>query len=307
MNVFDKVLRSVGLRRRHDLGDAAAFGVALGLGAGLMYTLDPAGGARRRASAIDRAVGLAQRTGALLDERTRDLAPIGERLDLTRASGSPAARLLMGALGVGLVGYAIRRRGPLGALLGVAGAALLLREISDRPARGALDAGAGRHVGTGRPVVAFRRTITVRAPIRDVFLSFIQFESFPRFMSHLRQVETIGDGRMRWTAVGPAGIPVSWDAELTQLVPNEVVAWRSLPGEAIESEGIVRLEEAPEGTRLHIGLSYTPPAGAVATLFGAEPEHVMDEDLARLKTLIEEGKTTVHADEVVLGDLQGAR
>ncbi|WP_437960486.1 SRPBCC family protein [Sorangium sp. So ce119] len=297
MNVFDRVLRSVGLRRRHDLGDTAVVAAALGLGAGLMYTLDPAGGARRRATAVDRAVGLAHRAGALLDERPRDLAPTGERLDLTRASGSPAARLLLGALGVGLVGYAIRRRGPLGALLGVAGAALLLREIGDRPARGALD------VGAPRPVVAFRKTITVRAPIRDVFLSFIQFESFPRFLSHLRRVETVGDGRMRWTAVGPAGIPVTWDAELTQLVPNEVVAWRSLPGEAIESEGIVRLEEDPEGTRLHIGLSYTPPAGAVAMLFGADPEHAMDEDLARLKTLIEEGKTTIHADEVALGDL----
>ncbi|KYF67633.1 SRPBCC family protein [Sorangium cellulosum] len=305
MNVFDKVLRSVGLRRRYELGDAAAVAAALGLGAGLMYTLDPDGGARRRASAVDKAVGLAHRTGALLDEPTRDLPPTGERPDLTRASGSPAARWLMGALGLGLVGYAIRRRGPLGVLLGVAGAALLLRETSDspgdRPARGALG------VGAARPVVVFRRTLTVRAPIRDVFLSFIQFESFPRFMSHLRQVETMGDGRMRWTAVGPAGMPVSWDAELTQLVPNEVVAWRSLPGEAIESEGIVRLAEAPEGTRLDIGLSYTPPAGAVATLFGPDPERAMDADLARLKTLIEEGKTTVHADEVILGELQGAR
>lgn len=301
MNVFDKVLRSMGLRRRHDLGDTAAVAAALGLGAGLMYTLDPEGGARRRASAVDKAVGLAHRTGALLDERTRDLAPTGERLDLAKASRSPTGRLLMGALGVGLVGYAIKRRGPLGALLGVAGAALLLREISDRPARGALD------VGAGRPIVDFRKTMTVRAPIRDVFLSFIQFESFPRFMSHLRQVETMGDGRMRWTAVDPAGIPVSWDAELTQLVPNEVVAWRSLPGEAIESEGIVRIEEDPEGTRVHIRLWYAPPAGSVATLFSADPEHAMDEDLARFRTLIEEGKTTVHADEVVLGDLQGAR
>ncbi|WP_437971190.1 hypothetical protein WMF04_18680 [Sorangium sp. So ce260] len=68
---------------------------------------------------------------------------------------------------------------------------------------------------------------------------------------------------MCWTAVGPAGIPVSWDAEMTQLVPNEVVAWRSLPGEAIENEGIVRFEECPEGTRLDIKMSYSPPAGAI--------------------------------------------
>ncbi|WP_437626852.1 SRPBCC family protein [Sorangium sp. So ce1151] len=403
MNVFDKVLRSMVPRRRYTLGDAAAVGAALGFGAGLMYTLDPDRGSRRRSIARDKAVSFAHRTGALLDESARDLrnrsrgvvaetgaifrqeaapdavlsdrvraklgrvvshphaidvevldgcvtlrgpvlaqevddllaavsgvdgvtrvsnaleahpsaegipslqgssARTGERLELTKASGSPAARTLMGALGAGLVGYALRRRGPLGLLLGVAGAAVLLRELGDRPTRHL----AG--VDAERRALAFQKTITVRAPVREVFLALIQFESFPRFMSHLRQVETLGDGRMRWTAADPAGIPVSWDAELTQLVPNEVVAWRSLPGQAIDNEGIVRLEECPEGTRLDVKMSYNPPAGALghaaATLFGADPEHAMAEDFARFKALIEQGKTTVHGEEVVSEDLQGA-
>ncbi|KYF96833.1 hypothetical protein BE17_06495 [Sorangium cellulosum] len=328
MNVFDKVLRSMLPRRRYTLGDAAAVGAALGFGAGLMYTLDPDRGSRRRSIARDKAVHLAHRTGALLDKSARDLrnvgnelevrssaegvpslqgssARAGERLDLTKASWSPAARTLMGAFGVGLVGYAIRRRGPLGVLLGVAGAAMLLRELGGGPTRRLVG------VDAGRRAVDFRKTITVRAPIREVFLACIQFESFPGFMSHLRQVETLGDGRMRWTAVGPAAIAVSWDAELTQLVPNEVVAWRSLPGQAIENEGIVRIEECPEGTRLDVRMSYSSPAGAlgdaVAALFGAEPERAMDEDLAGFKALIEEGAASAGGDVVVVGDLQGAR
>ncbi|WP_437931372.1 SRPBCC family protein [Sorangium sp. So ce291] len=405
MNVVDKVLRSMVPHRRYGLGDAAAVAAALGIGAGLMYTLDPDRGARRRSSARDKAVSLAHRTSAFLDKSARDLrnrsrgviadtgaiflqeavpdavladrvraklgravshphaidvevldgcvtlrGPVlaqevdgllaavsgvngvrrmssalavhpsaegipslqgasgrtGERFALMQASWSPTARVLMGALGVGLVGYALRRRGPLGLLLGVAGAAALLRDISDRPIiRGLVG------VGAGRRAVDFQKTITVRAPVREVFLAFIQFESFPGFMSHLRQVETLGDGRMRWTAAGPAGIPVSWDAELTQLVPNEVVAWRSLPGQAIENEGVVRLEECPEGTRLDVKMSYNPPAGAlghaVAALFGADPEHAMDEDLARFKALIEQGVITAGGNEVVLGDLQVVR
>ncbi|WP_438010736.1 SRPBCC family protein [Sorangium sp. So ce321] len=306
MNVFDKVLRSVVRRRRYDLGGGAAVAAGLGLGAGLMYALDPERGAQRRASVREGAVSLAQRAGALLDNSTRDLARTGERLELTQASWPPATRVLVGALGVGLVGYAIKRRGPLGALLGVVGAAVLLRELDDRPARRVPDVGAVRRVA-----VDFQKTITVRAPVREVFLSFIQFEGFPRFMSHLRQVETLGDGRMRWTAVNPAGIAVAWDAELTQLVPNEVVAWRSLPGQAIENAGFVRLEECPEGTRLDVRMSYSPPAGAlgdvVATLFGADPERAMDEDLAGFKALIEEGAASAGGDVVVVGDLQGAR
>ncbi|MGK3963830.1 SRPBCC family protein [Sorangium sp. So ce118] len=405
MNVFDKVLRSMVPRRRYTLGDAAAVGAALGFGAGLMYTLDPDRGSRRRSIARDKAVSFAHRTGALVDKSARDLrnrtqgvvaetgaifregtapdavlsdrvraklgrvvshpgaidvevldgcvtlrgpvlaqevdgllaavsgvdgvtrvgnelevhasaegvpslqgssARAGERFDLTKASWSPAARTLMGALGAGLVGYAMRRRGPLGILLGVAGAAVLLRELGDRPIISRLDG-----VDAGRLTVDFRKTITVRAPIREVFLAFIQFESFPGFMSHLRQVETLGDGRMRWTAVGSAAIAVSWDVELTQLVPNEVVAWRSLPGQAIESEGLVRLEECPEGTRLDVRMSYSSPAGAlgdaVAALFGADPKHAMDEDLESFRALIEQGKTAAQGDEVILGDIQGAR
>ncbi|WP_437665217.1 SRPBCC family protein [Sorangium sp. So ce1182] len=318
MNVFDRVLRTVLPRRRYGLGDAAAAAAGLGVGAGLMYTLDPDRGARRRASARDMAVSLARRAGALLDESTRDLGSRGgipssqgpsartdDRVELAMASGSPAARLLIGALGAGLVGYAIKRRGPLGGLLGVAGATVLLQAATSRPARPVLD------IVERRQGVDFQQTITVRAPLREVFLAFIQFESFPLFMSHLREVETLGDGRMRWIAVGPAGIPVSWDAELTQLVPNEVIAWRSLPGQAVENEGAVQLEACPEGTRLHVTMSYNPPAGAlghgVATLLGADPERAMNDDLARFKALIEQGRTTAQGDEVVLGDLQVVR
>jgi uncharacterized membrane protein len=57
-------------------------------------------------------------------------------------------------------------------------------------------------------------------------------------------------------------------------------------------------------------MSYTPPAGAighaVAALFGADPKRAMDEDMVRLKSILEDGKTTaqgqpVHVEEVISG------
>ena len=49
-------------------------------------------------------------------------------------------------------------------------------------------------------------------------------------------------------------------------------------------------------TRLDILLSYNPPGGALghfaALLFGADAKSAMHEDLVRLKSLIEEGKTS---------------
>ncbi len=56
------------------------------------------------------------------------------------------------------------------------------------------------------------------------------------------------------------------------------------------------------GTRIHVQLSYTPPAGAVghslAALLGADPKQAMDEDLVRFKSLIEEGKARVHGERI---------
>jgi uncharacterized membrane protein len=59
---------------------------------------------------------------------------------------------------------------------------------------------------------------------------------------------------------------------------------------------MLRFERLPEsGTRVDLNFSYVPPAGAlghaVASLFGADPKRALDEDLNRLKTLLETGKT----------------
>jgi uncharacterized membrane protein len=66
-------------------------------------------------------------------------------------------------------------------------------------------------------------------------------------------------------------------------------------GSPVEHAGTIRLQSMREGgTRMHIRMSYNPPAGAlghvVAKLFGADPKSEMDEDLLRLKTTLESGK-----------------
>jgi uncharacterized membrane protein len=57
-----------------------------------------------------------------------------------------------------------------------------------------------------------------------------------------------------------------------------------------------------DGTRVHVQMRYTPPAGAVghglAALLGADPRRALDEDLVRFKSLLEEGKTSVRGQTV---------
>lgn len=226
------------------------------------------------------------------------------RAGRARESWTPATRLLVGAASGGLVVYGLSRRDPRGALLGALGALLLLRNFANRPLPRLLG------VGAGRRATEFQKTLTVRAPVDDVFEFWMNFENFPRFMTHLQEVQKIGEGRYHWVARGPAGIPVDWDAEVTRLIPNKVIAWESAPGAAIKNAGIVHFDPNPDGsTRLSIRMSYNPPGGAVghavASLFGADPKHAMDEDLVRFQSLIEQGKTTARGEEVRFAEVAG--
>jgi uncharacterized membrane protein len=101
---------------------------------------------------------------------------------------------------------------------------------------------------------------------------------------------------------GPGGVSVGWDAVVTQFIPNQVLAWSSVPGASVRHAGIVRFDREDSGTRLHIRMSYNPPGGTLghllAATFGADPKSAMDDDLARFKSLMEEGKTRAHGERV---------
>jgi uncharacterized membrane protein len=76
----------------------------------------------------------------------------------------------------------------------------------------------------------------------------------------------------------------------------------------VQTAGRVRFRPAPGGTaEIDVHLSYNPPAGAlghaVAALFASDPKRAMDEDMVRLKSLLEEGKTRVNGQPVELDEL----
>lgn len=145
------------------------------------------------------------------------------------------------------------------------------------------------------------RSVTIRQPREMVYAFWHDFENLPRFMAHLESVRVTGDRRSHWVAKGPAGSTVEWDAETVEDRPDELIAWRSLPGASVPSSGQVRFQDAPggRGTEIHVELRYDPPAGKlgalVAKLFGEDPRQQVDGDLRRLKQVLETGEV-VHSD-----------
>jgi uncharacterized membrane protein len=235
--------------------------------------------------------------------------PREQRSELMQENWAPAIRLGLGALGGVLALKGLRGRGMIANTLTLAGTGLISRAVTNLPA--------GRLLGTnaGRRAVDIHKTIVVSAPIEQVWELWSNFEHFPRFMSHLREVRRVSTNRSHWVAAGPAGVPVEWDAVITEWEPRESIAWKSVEGSTIETAGRVRFRSVADGnTEIAVQLSYNPPAGALghtfASLFGVDPKRAMDEDMVRLKSLLEEGKATaqgkpVHIEEVISGSAAG--
>jgi uncharacterized membrane protein len=208
--------------------------------------------------------------------------------EIMQQNWAPGTRLLMFALGVGLAASGLRSRRPSAFPMALLGGLLALRGATNLPLKRLIG------IGARRRAVDLHKSIHIEAPREEVFAFFRAFENFPRFMTHVREVRRSGDGRWHWIVDGPAGTTVEWDAEVSEFVPDELVAWKTVPGAAVASSGIAMFEDDSRGTRLDIRLSYNPPAGAIghglAVLFRADPKRQLDDDLLRLKSLLEHGK-----------------
>jgi uncharacterized membrane protein len=213
----------------------------------------------------------------------------GEPFAFMKQNWSPTARLAGAAAAGSLIFFGLKRRGLFAKTVGNIGLGILTRALTN--------VGTRRLVGiTGGPHnVNIQKAITIAAPRDRVFDYWSHPENFPHFMSHVRDVRKVGEGRYHWTVEGPAGVPVGWDAVIRKQVPDELVEWESVPGSVIEQCGIARFETNADGTtRIDIKLSYNPPGGfighTVANLFRVDPKHGLDDDLMRMKSFIETGK-----------------
>jgi uncharacterized membrane protein len=182
--------------------------------------------------------------------------------------------------------YGMLRRGAWGGLLRTIGTGMVVSSAGPTSLLGSALPGVDR-----RRAVDIQKTLQIDAPLEQVYAFWSNYENFPLFMSHVREVEDLGNGRSHWSVSGPGGVPIEWNATLTQQTPNEVIAWRSEAGSMLENAGIIRFTADGGGTRVDLRFCYLPPAGgagqAVAELLGSDPRAKLNEDLGRMKALLE--------------------
>jgi uncharacterized membrane protein len=224
--------------------------------------------------------------------------------EFLRESWSPTARVLAGCVGAGLMLYGAIHRKSIGKAAGVNGAILLARSVLNAPLK--------RMVGADQTVgLHIQKTISINATPSELYEFWKNPENYPKVFAHVNQVTSEKDGLFRWQVPGPAGVPLTWTGRITRQIPDKTIEWWSTPGSTIENHGVIHLEAEKDGrTRVHIEMSYSPPAGllghAVAALLGLDPKNAMDQDFVRLKSLFELGKTRAHGHRVVKTELKSA-
>ncbi len=131
-----------------------------------------------------------------------------------------------------------------------------------------------------------QKSVEVEVPVRDAYNQWTQFEQFPSFMEGVESVKQIDDTHMHWKAE-IAGDDLEWDAEITEQIPDERIAWKSTSGD--DHAGVVTFHRLEDGkTKVNLQLDYQPEGvkEKVGDMLGIVERRVQG-DLDRFKEMIE--------------------
>jgi uncharacterized membrane protein len=204
-------------------------------------------------------------------------------------------------LGGGLLALGLKQGIREGLMLTITGGALLYRGATGQCPLYKV-AGIDTSTGGPRPAVSVphgrgvkvENSVLINKPPEELYRYWREFENLPRFMDHLISVTTEGPQRSHWVVKSIANAEISWDAEIVNDIPNELIAWRTVGDSDVDHAGSVRFEGTGRGTRVKVTMEYRPPTGkigvGVAKLFGQEPRQMIESDLRRFKQLMESGE-----------------
>lgn len=128
--------------------------------------------------------------------------------------------------------------------------------------------------------------VDVAVPVRTAYNQWTQFTEFPRFMEGVQEIRQLDETHTHWkTEI--AGIKREFDAEITEQLPDERVAWTSTEGE--KQAGVVTFHRLDDThTRVTVQMDYDPQGFVehAGDKLGVV-DHRVKGDLKRFKEYIE--------------------
>ena len=113
-------------------------------------------------------------------------------------------------------------------------------------------------LGTGgnSRIIRLEKSVQIGADLPTVFRAWSHFERLPQYCSYITHVRNIGNDRSEWTA-NVDGHVFHWDAEVTQVIANQVIGWKSVGGS--QHSGRIMFSPIGKDTLVHVQMNYVPP------------------------------------------------
>ena len=231
--------------------------------------------------------------------------PDDDEADLDSHRERERQRALTLAASVGSLMVAMRRGGLSGLALGAFSGWLAYRASTGRGLKGtgrALVRGAERTLtGHRTGPLSLSASVTIARRPDELYAFWRDFTRLPEIMTSITSVQATGEGRTRWHARTPIGETLEWEAEITDDVPNERIAWQSVEGSQVPQRGEIRFVPAPadRGTQVQLDLHYSLPHGLLAaaplSFVNALSRETAREDLRHFKQFMEAGELPIGA------------
>ena len=137
---------------------------------------------------------------------------------------------------------------------------------------------------------SIEKSVEVDVPVTTAYNQWTQFEEFPSFMNGVETVKQLDETHLHWVA-SVGGHREEWDAEITEQIPDERIAWKATSGKG--NAGVVtfhRLDNSRTKVMLQLDWESEGMVEALGAMLGKDDRAVKG-DLERFKELIEKRGT----------------
>ncbi len=145
--------------------------------------------------------------------------------------------------------------------------------------------------------VRIKRSMTILRPADELYAFWRDVEKSPLYMHGIESVKATDTTHSHWVAKVPVGdVAIEWNSEITEDVPDRLIAWRVEGQSPLGSGGQVRFEQAADGkgTIVTSEIEYPVFGGMLGAeagkILGHLPEQEVRENLRQFKQIMESGE-----------------
>lgn len=131
------------------------------------------------------------------------------------------------------------------------------------------------------------KSVEVNLSAHTVYNQLTQFTEYPRFMEGVQEVQQLDDTHLHWHAK-PDGEDREWDTEITEQVPDKIIAWRNISSP--KNTGRVTLEPIDDSkTKVTLSMECAMEGVSLQDIDKRESEMSQrnEQDLIRFKKFLE--------------------